>query len=131
MQTVNLLTIKDKKFDIRFILAILNSKLMDFYYQNSYNIGSEFTTAISVTNLRRLSIKYTKNQKPFIILSDYMTVLCSMKNRENETIDFIDNIIDTLVFELYFKDQLKTNLIELIDYNIKNIENMEFGKKIR
>ncbi len=40
-----------------YILAILNSRLMNWYYENQFNLGSRYTNAISIKNLKRLPIK--------------------------------------------------------------------------
>jgi hypothetical protein len=47
-----------------FILAVLNSSLYHWYYESQFNLGSSYTNAISIRNLRRLPIKFdTENQK--------------------------------------------------------------------
>jgi len=48
-------------------------------------------------------------------------------NRGNkEIIKFFEKkIINSLVYELYFKEELKTNLLELIEPYLKDIENLD------
>jgi hypothetical protein len=129
MQTINLLVLKNDFCSIKFLLTVLNSSLMNYYYQSLYNIGAEFTTAISVTNLRKLPIQIPSNQQPFITLCDYMLSLNKTEERrksEKGLIDFIDKqIIDSLVYELYFKEELKTDLLQLVEPYLKDIENLK------
>lgn len=40
-----------------YILAILNSSLIHWYYEWQFNLGSKYTNAISIRNLRRLPLK--------------------------------------------------------------------------
>ena len=46
-----------------YILAILNSRLMTWYYEKQFNLGSKFTNAISIRNLKRLPIKNPNTNK--------------------------------------------------------------------
>ena len=48
------------------------------------------------------------------------------RKSKKELIEFIDKqVIDSLVYELYFKEKLKTNLLELIEPYLKDIENLD------
>ncbi|MFW9854613.1 MAG: Eco57I restriction-modification methylase domain-containing protein [Candidatus Thorarchaeota archaeon] len=40
-----------------YILAILNSRLIQWYYERQFNLGSHYTNAISIRNLRRFPLK--------------------------------------------------------------------------
>lgn len=40
------------EIEIEFLLGILNSKAMKFFYEHNFNLGAEWTTAISITNIR-------------------------------------------------------------------------------
>jgi hypothetical protein len=67
-------------------------------------------------------------------LADYMVFLNETEERrktETELIEFIDKqVIDCLVYELYFKDKfeeegLKTNLLGAVEPYLKDIENLK------
>ncbi|MFX0090768.1 MAG: Eco57I restriction-modification methylase domain-containing protein [Candidatus Hodarchaeota archaeon] len=66
LQTINLI-IKRKEYpsiDLKYIVGLLNSKLMGFYYETMFNMGAKFTTAISNRNLDNLPIKFgTEKQR--------------------------------------------------------------------
>ncbi|MFW9780096.1 MAG: Eco57I restriction-modification methylase domain-containing protein [Candidatus Heimdallarchaeota archaeon] len=40
-----------------YILAIFNSRLIQWYYERQFNLGSRYTNAISIRNLRRFPLK--------------------------------------------------------------------------
>jgi type I restriction-modification system DNA methylase subunit len=77
MQTINGTIITDENYKSRFILSVLNSKLIGFYYDNIFNIGAEFTTAVAIENLDLIPIKITsiEIQIPFIEKADSMLSL--------------------------------------------------------
>ncbi|MCK4734157.1 MAG: N-6 DNA methylase, partial [Methanophagales archaeon] len=138
MQTINLFVPKNNSYSLKCLLTILNSALMNFFYQRLYNIGSEFTTAISLINLRRLPIKLPKNQKSFESLCNYLLFLnetLECRELEKKLIEFIDTqVIDSLVYELYFREKfeeegLKTNLLGLVEPYLGDIEGLKSGEE--
>jgi len=85
-------------------------------------------------NTKKLPIKFPNDQQSFITLCNYMLFLNKTEERresEKDIIDFIDKqIIDSLVYELYFKekfeqDGIKTNLLQLVEPYLKDIENLK------
>ncbi|MFW9905142.1 MAG: Eco57I restriction-modification methylase domain-containing protein [Candidatus Thorarchaeota archaeon] len=60
-QNVYNLVLKPKYSDnpdlLYYILSVLNSSLYRWFYENQFNLGSKYTNAISIHNLRRLPIK--------------------------------------------------------------------------
>ncbi len=47
----------EKKELLYYILAVLNSSLYHWFYESQFNLGSRYTNAISIRNLRRLPLK--------------------------------------------------------------------------
>ncbi len=84
MQTINGTIISDENYKSKYILALLNSKVISFYYDNIFNIGAEFTTAVAIENLDLIPIKKTSlsAQQPFIEKADTML----SKNKELQEI---------------------------------------------
>jgi len=83
-----------------YILAILNSRLMTWYYENQFNLGSKFTNAISIRNLKRLPIKNpNSNKKLFSDIVEQARTLTTLK-RVSSTQSQIKNL-ELLIFELY------------------------------
>jgi hypothetical protein len=117
------------------LLPILNSKLMNFYHTEKFlDKSKRLFQKILILNAKLFPIKIPQNQTPIITLCDYMLFLNETEERRNsekELIEFIDKqAIDSLVYELYFKEKieeegLKTNLLELVEPYLVNIEEID------
>jgi len=111
------------------IILILNSRLMDYvskrYIFNLHNKPSNLQS--DVTSFTPIALGY--NKISFSTLCDYMLFLNKTEERqesEKEIIEFFDKeIIDSLVYELYFVDELKTNLIDLVSPRLEDISNLD------
>ncbi|MEM5832217.1 MAG: Eco57I restriction-modification methylase domain-containing protein [Candidatus Aenigmatarchaeota archaeon] len=121
---------KYKNINLKYLLILVNSKLINFY------VSKFLSDRLHVLpeNTRHLPIVLCKNQKPFIVICDYMLFLNESEERRNSEkalIEFLDKqIIDCLVYELYLKekfekDGLKTNLLQLVEPYLKDIENLK------
>jgi adenine-specific DNA-methyltransferase len=129
---------KDKGYPLKFILALLNSELLSWFFRIKYESAhvrggylqfkKQYTSQLPI----KRTLKY--QQQPFIKLVDKIIFLNETEERresEEELIEFIDQqIIDSLVYELYFKEKfeeegLKTNLLGLVEPYLKNIEGLE------
>ncbi len=80
MQTINGTIITNKKFSYKYILSLLNSKLINFYYENIFNIGAEFTTAVAIENLDLLPIHEIGLEGQWPLIEKVDTML--FKNKE-------------------------------------------------
>lgn len=54
--SVNNLVEKDKNISLKYILGILNSKLMDFFYRKNYSLVAGFTITVTKANLDSLPL---------------------------------------------------------------------------
>jgi Alw26I/Eco31I/Esp3I family type II restriction m6 adenine DNA methyltransferase len=99
--TANKILLKDQKLN-SFILGILNSKLLDWYFRktstNNHVMGYEIEQ-LPIPNIS------TKQQQPINSLVNYILFL---KNANNDTVlpIYFENIIDACVYELYFPDEM-------------------------
>ncbi|MFX0182371.1 MAG: Eco57I restriction-modification methylase domain-containing protein [Candidatus Hodarchaeota archaeon] len=83
-----------------YVLAILNSSLIHWYYESQFNLGSKYTNAISIRNLKRLPIKKPKYDKPIF----HQIVQSARKITEKETANALSlhhNNLDQLVLKYY------------------------------
>ncbi len=123
-----------RNFDFKYILTILNSKFAKFYLNTIRRHRIEYY--FYPDDFKRLPIKKMSlsSQRPFTTLCDYILFLNETEERreaEKELIEFIDHqIIDSLVYELYFRekfeeDELKTNLMGLVEPYLKDVENLK------
>ena len=120
----------DNKFSIKYLLLLMNSKLMNFYYDFVFNLGAHLTTEISVNNINRLPLNSLDNYADFSILADVMNRMNDSEiNREEnkDYIEFLSELINLLINEIVFFDKfqldgLNTDLIHLISHYISNVK---------
>lgn len=123
LQTINGIICFDDKINARYLLALLNSKLLNFYYEYTFNMGAEFTTAVAIANLNRLPIASRKGSQQNSIISLVDQILSITK--DDDYLDSPDK--QTKVKKLEIKvDQLVYKLYELTPEEIMIVE--EFGK---
>lgn len=96
------------KVDIRYVLAILNSKLIEFFLHHvaSRKAGGYYSYSTSV--LERIPLAIADNQQSFIELVDQ---IMDLTDKGQET-DKLEQKIDEMVYELYGIDDEGKNLIE-------------------
>jgi hypothetical protein len=118
MQTINGTIISNENYSSKYIMAQLNSKLIGFYYDNIFNIGAEFTTAVAIENLDLIPIKNIsmEEQKPFIDKTGIMLNL-------NKELYSISN-----KYTNYLQSQLP---IEKLTKKLQNWYELEFGEFIK
>ncbi len=107
--------------ELKYILSLLNSKLMTYYVlEKGYlNIKPGKTPQIRVTDIKELPIKETTNQTPFIRLVDFILFLkqFDLTNSTDQLMPtYFEQIIDGMVYELYFPELLKKHNREIIKH---------------
>ena len=111
----------------KYHLAILNSKLVYFYFSNiSNNLGEgafrwikQFVEQIPIPKIEQ------NRQKPFKILVDYIIYL-KQEKKENYIIEFFERVIDIAVYELYFKEELHSKgfgILEVLESELIPFDN--------
>jgi hypothetical protein len=126
--------------DDKYLLCFLNSELFKFYKINTFvafgDAKGRGRCKLDYNKMQKVPIqKVQESQKElFKNLADYMLFLNTTEERrenEKDLIEFIDKqVIDTLVYELYFgekfkEDGLKPNLLGLVEHYLKDIEGLE------
>ncbi|APF18727.1 hypothetical protein Calab_3101 [Caldithrix abyssi DSM 13497] len=128
-----------------FITAILNSRLINFYISNNYlslkmaggylNINTDIIKSIPIpeTNINIIKL--------FVNLVNYIVFIYSLENIKINThvpnshiAIIIKEVIDAMVVEVYFKDELKKagiEFIKCIDDNFPPIEGLSEEEKIK
>nr|QNO52112.1 hypothetical protein GAKKPHMA_00018 [Methanosarcinales archaeon ANME-1 ERB6] len=121
-------------FDLKYLLTVLNSKLISYYLK----FAKRAKIDIYPDDWKNIPIKNipVSSQHRFIYPCNYILFLNETEERrktEKELIEFIDkHVIDSLVYELYFKDKfeedgLKTNLLGLVEPYLEDIEGLKSG----
>jgi hypothetical protein len=120
-QTIHSCHILKEKFKTKFVLAILNSNLIKFYYKNTNSQGGDIFPQVRISSVERLPIKDTSIiiQEKFATIVDYILFLKSSEFNKNENKlmpTYFEQIIDGMVYELYFPELLKKHNREIIQY---------------
>ncbi|MFA5656843.1 MAG: TaqI-like C-terminal specificity domain-containing protein [Dysgonamonadaceae bacterium] len=130
--------------ELKYILSLLNSKLMTYYVlEKGYlNIKPGKTPQIRVTDVKELPIRETTNQVPFVRLVDFILFLKQFdltNNTDQLMPTYFEQIIDGMVYELYFPELLKkhnrliiNHLGELPEFtdSMSNEQKMKICKKV-
>ncbi|EKD44201.1 MAG: hypothetical protein ACD_71C00215G0008 [uncultured bacterium (gcode 4)] len=94
--------------DIKYLLAILNSKLLTWFYRKIVPETWKAFAEVKIINLEKLPIKISTNQQPIIEATN--RIIESKNNNPNiNTLD-LENEINRLVYEIYWitSDEIKT-----------------------
>jgi len=121
-KTINI--IKSERINLKYLVAVLNSKLISFYISDRRIISPKFMTS--------LPLQQIEDTKPFEILVDYIIFLRNLdenidKYASNENIIkyHFEELINSLVYELYFKEELEEKNIEFFRYAKKYLQPIE------
>ena len=139
-----------KKYDhikesYKFYMAILNSKVLWWYLQQTgttmangfFRFKPDYINPFPLPKIENI-----EDTKPFEILVDYVMFLKALPN-EQKIDEYVSNkhitkqleeVIDAMVFELYFVDEFRAKNIEFIKYakeSFKQIENFDDTSKQR
>lgn len=114
----NVILKKNSKFKTKFILALLNSNLINWFYNKSFTNDSTLTVNISKEYLSKIPIKKitASNQQPFIDKADSMLLL----NKELQEV--------TSKFSMYFSGQFK---IEKLSGKLEKWYTLSFDEFIK
>jgi len=119
-RTYNLHTLyscrNNSNYNLRTLLALCNSSLLRFVYQQKLGteLGRTFAE-IKIVYLRQLPVKQNiKNEIPFIVIVNYLLEINS-KSKEIHS-NFYELLLDSIVFELYFPEELKSAGKEILKH---------------
>jgi len=94
----------------RTLLAILNSKLLAYYFRKKYNRQDITFPEIRIYELASLPIKVPKDKLPFNFLVDQ--ILSQKKHDPSVDTTILESEIDQLVYELYCLTEEEIKIIE-------------------
>ena len=104
---------KKSQFDLFYILALLNSRLMNYWYSKRYK-----TITQSINSYHTIPIKDTlEEQGNFVdIVRKILSLTCSNDHKMNETkkaqVKSLEKEIDQLVYKLYGLTEEEIKIIE-------------------
>lgn len=118
----NILLKQNSGYDLKYVLGIINSVLMNWYYAINFSNRSKLTVNISKTYLEQLPIKKINNQKSIaslvgriLQLNDESKICDKDSNKWNsikEDIEKTDKKIDEEVYKLYGLTKEEIKIVE-------------------
>ena len=111
MKNMHVITLTNETLNLKYILAMLNSKLLDFYHQCLNPEKGEVLAEIKKENVEKLRIKALSHaeQEPFIRLVEYVLWLKGQENpthKQRVMAMYFERLIDSLIYELYFGEEM-------------------------
>jgi len=110
--------IKTNRVDMKYLTSLLNSKLIEFWLRNKGKMqGNNFQ--IDKEPLLEIPIYKTDNVEPFKRFVEYIIFLKSQEldNSSDQLMStYFEQIIDGMVYELYFPDLIKKHKREIIQH---------------
>ncbi|MBP7792399.1 MAG: N-6 DNA methylase [Candidatus Goldbacteria bacterium] len=121
----SLYCIRSDKIDLKYLLAIINSRLIQYYYENKYKTDTDIFPKIRINQVKQIPIMPidSKQDEKFKNLIGLVNVILELKTKiiftsgqqkENLQIqiDKVDKEIDNLVYELYGITEDEKKIIE-------------------
>lgn len=128
------------KLSIKYLLALLNSKVLQYYFSfvGIMTAGGAYT--LKHETIRELPIiELTQEQEtPFVTLVDYILQVKNkaeqdqlISNVPNYIIsDYIEEVLNGCIYELYFPQELKNAKADILELVIKDLETISRKKDI-
>lgn len=97
------------------LLAILNSSLISFYLKESYStLGIDGGINFSVDMVENIPLPPSIEVNQLMLLSEYQMFLMNSSANPKALINFFDSLINAIIYELYFPEEIKTADCEIL-----------------
>jgi restriction endonuclease S subunit len=97
----NLLLRQNSGIAYKYLLALLNSRLLNWYYVENFTNRSELTVNISRTYLDQLPIVVPPNKLQEEIMALVDQILSAKNSNQKANTNILEHQIDQLVYQLY------------------------------
>ncbi len=132
-------SIKSNRIDLKYLTAILNSKLITFWLRHKGKMQG-FQYQVDKDPIINIPVAISNEIEPFVSLIDYILFLKA--NTEQKINEYVSNehiiqsfedVINACVYELYFAEHMKEKEIDVLRFAkdlIKPIDKSEKAKEI-
>jgi hypothetical protein len=117
MNNLHIVNAKDNSYSLKYILAIINSKLMNFYYETLNPEKGEALAEVKKQNVEKLLIKIADNKAQSVFIKNVDKILSLKSEGKDNTA--LEQQIDNLVYKLY---ELTYQEVKIIDPEFKLTE---------
>lgn len=127
---------------MKYCTAILNSKLIGFYFRKFYSEEDALFPKIKVNELKDLPLKEATNRHQ-ITISTLVDYLLKINDELRQINDYVPNnhlaklfeeLVDACVYELYFEKEVKAkeaDVLTLVAEQFKPIEGLPDAKQVK
>jgi hypothetical protein len=106
--TINIIY-ETKKYSFEFLIGLLNSKLINYWYKSIYSTGLH----IKLNELREIPV----SNKSSLSYRSIALIAQSLLDIKSEVIsNYFKLIIDGMIFELYFEEHMKEEQIDITEF---------------
>jgi len=122
----------NSKSSLKFILALLNSRVINFYHKYKFlDLEKDTFPKILIGNCKKFPIPIVNfdRQAPFINLVDYLLYLNDrteaqvVTHTSNERLaSHLEEVLNMMVYELYFEQHMKENAIDVLQFINDNLK---------
>ena len=112
--SVNNLVLINEDYDLKYIIAVLNSKLIDYFYRKNYSLDASYTITVTKQNLDSIPIPIVsiESQNPFVVNAEKIIALSKqLQEKKNK---FLGRVKDNFTIEKFTK-----KLDDFYDNNFK------------
>jgi len=111
--SVNNLILKDEYSDMyEVFLALINSKVLNWYYANNFSNNSKLTVNISKTYLEKLPIPHISFEQQKLIKNIVCKIFNVMDDNGNNDISDLENEINLIIYKIFRLTSDEVNIIE-------------------
>ena len=104
--------IKDSAFKVQYVVGILNSKAIQYYYQQKFKAETELFPKIRIKQAKQLPIPVASLTEQQLIVTLIEQIMTSKKMVPNNSIEKLEMEIDKIVYRLYRLTDAEIKIIE-------------------
>ena len=114
LNTIVVLNKKSEIIDLKCLLGVLNSSLVNYYYKEKFKSTKTVFSEIQARSVGRIPI-CSINKQPITIITGYL-IHIGKSNFELPYFPFLKSLIDAMVYELYLPDEIKAADCEVLKH---------------
>ena len=104
--------IKDSGFKVKYVVGILNSKAIQYYYQQKFKAETELFPKIRIKQAKQLPIPDASLAEQQLIVTLVEQIIACKKMTPNNSIDKFEREIDKIVYQFYKLTDAEIKIIE-------------------
>lgn len=124
-QTIHSCHIKDKRFLLKYILAVFNSNLIKYFYHKTNSQGGNIFPQIRISSVENIPVKQINQETQKRIVRIVDNILEYKKVKQNHDTSDFEQQLDNIVYRLY---DLTYDEVKVIDPDIESkISEVEYN----